>query len=251
MKYACVVSYLGLRYSGFQRQKNLLTVQGKLEECLSIYLNSKIEIKGAGRTDAGVNAFGQVISFVTNNLKDIPHFIEKINMMLPDDICIESCYEVEEDFDPRHKSSGKVYEYHFSLNQKNPFELGRKTFISSYNFDCDLFKKALELYVGTHNFMNFTTKQNDIDNYVRTIESIEVNEVKEKDYVVTFSANGFMTYMVRILVGVAFKVGYKKLSLEEVKAALESTKRKIYSYKAKPDGLYLAKVIYPKEYFMK
>lgn len=251
MKYACEIAYLGLNYSGFQRQKHLLTVQGKLEECLSIFFDSETLIKGAGRTDARVNAVAQVISFEAKQVKDSKYFLDTINELLPDDLTIKNIFEVPDEFDPRHSSCGKVYEYLFSLEEKDPFQYGIVVHMRKDKFDMDKFKKCLSVYEGTHNFKNFTTKKEDVDGFIRNISSITVDDKDSKAISVKFTGNGFMTYMVRILMGVAFKVAYGKLSVDDVKVALNSTQRKIYSFKAKPEGLYLTKVLYPKNYFSK
>lgn len=246
--YACLVSYLGMNYAGFQRQPSLITIQGKLEECLSIFLDEEILIKGAGRTDSGVNALGQVFTFKTNRIFSLDKFSEKVNDLLPKDIYILHIKEVDLNFDARHSSVGKEYLYKFSLLDKNPLELGRVSYLKKNNFDFEKLKECLKLYEGEHDFKNFTTKKEDKDNFIRKIEFINIAE-KDELYEITLKSNGFMTYMVRILLGVAFKVAYGKISLEEVSKSLDSIERKIYSFKAEPGGLYLKKVHYLENIF--
>jgi tRNA pseudouridine38-40 synthase len=112
------------------------------------------------------------------------------------------------------------------------------------HFDVKACEACLKLFEGEHNFEDFTTKPEDKDNFIRTISSIRFEEVRPTHYVVTFTGNGFMTYMVRILMGVAFKVAMAKMNLTEVQALLEPKQRSIISYKAPAEGLCLERVIY-------
>lgn len=243
MKYLGVVKYLGAAYKGFERQKNLPSIQGSLEKALSSLLGRPTTIHGAGRTDAGVSARGQAFSFATaKKAEDLPSFLHSFNCLLPKDIVVLSLVEVKDSFDARHSAKGKVYSYSFHVGARDPLPSVEYQ-LELPHFDFDLFEKAMSLYQGEHDFRDFTTKPLDKDNFIRKIDRIDFSLV-DNHMKVTLEANGFMTYMVRILVGVAFRVGEGKMSLEEVRALLRPQKRKILSFKADPKGLVLEEVLY-------
>jgi tRNA pseudouridine38-40 synthase len=243
MIYLAKVSYLGAAYYGFERQKTFPSIQGKLEEALSILLQKETLIHGAGRTDAGVSAKGQTFSFECDEIKDQKQFLYALNRLLPSDISVLSVEPKEKGFDARHKATGKRYSYSFRIGEKKPLESLMVTQFGSRAFDSEAFAEAVKLYKGVHSFMNFTSKATDKDDFVRDVSSVTVTESGGL-YRVDFVGNGFMTYQVRIMVGVALKVGFGKMTLYEVKAALNAKERKIISYKAPAEGLCLEEVYY-------
>ncbi len=242
-KYLGVLQYNGQHYWGFEKQKDYPSIQGKVEEVLSSLFAHKIIIHGAGRTDKGVSAKGQTFSFSTHKeVKDIEKIRIAMNRLLPNDISVISLKEVDPSFDARHSCSGKIYSYSFHFGERDvlsPFEYQ----LQIPNFSYEKFKECLNVYLGEHDFKNFTSKPHDVDNYIRNIKHIEAKENNGHVYVL-FSANGFMTYQIRIMMGVAFRVGLGKMTLDEVNAALNSKERKIISYKADPIGLMLEEVLY-------
>ncbi len=247
MKYFGVVSYLGENYFGFQRQKDKPSVQGVLEKWISHLLDAPTEIKAAGRTDAGVNAHGQTFSFVGREVKDCEAFRRSLNRLLPEDVFVKSLCFVPMEFDARHSSVSKVYSYHFSFGERDPFLKGRVTQLQRRGFDWDSFEAGLRVFEGKHNFQNFTSKSGDIDGFIREIEPISI--IKNPDMqggVVTFKGNGFMTYQIRFMMGAAFKCAFHLLEPEEVKRLLNAEPRHIVSYKAAAEGLYLERVEYGK-----
>jgi tRNA pseudouridine38-40 synthase len=244
MNYCGVVSYLGTGYKGFERQKDYPTIQGKLETALSQLCGEETLIHGAGRTDAGVHARGQTFSFQTSEIKDLSAFVYALNRLLPGDIAVKSLRAVPESFDARHSAKGKVYSYSFHYGPRDP--LANEEFQLEWpHFSFPDFISCMKLYEGTHNFMNFTPKAEDKDHFIRTIDSVSfAYNAKSAHMVVTLKGNGFMTYMVRILVGVAFKVAMGKMNLKEVSDLLSPSERKIVSFKAPAEGLCLEEVIY-------
>ena len=122
MRLLGVVSYKGTNYAGWQKQPNALGVQEVIEKELSKFFNTEITIFGAGRTDAGVHAYGQTFHFdVDVDELDIDRLIYSLNKMLPDDIKIVDMEEVEESFHARYSAKGKIYSYTMLLESKNPF----------------------------------------------------------------------------------------------------------------------------------
>jgi tRNA pseudouridine38-40 synthase len=246
--YLATLSYLGGAYKGFERQKKYKTIQGEVERALSSLLGDPSFIHGAGRTDAGVNAKGQTFSFASKRLiKDNASFIYAFNRLLPSDIAITSLKEVPASFDARHSCMGKVYTYAFYLGKKDPYLSFTTAYFGERKFDYQALKEALLLFVGEHNFRDFTTKAEDKDSFIRNISSITFNDdygIKDKVSVITFKSNGFMTYQIRIMMGSVFKVALGQMSLEDIKVHLKTNSRHIISYKAPANGLTLEEVIY-------
>lgn len=249
MNYFCVVSYLGHSYKGWQKQPGLITVQGKIEECLSLYFDAPISISGGGRTDAGVNAEGQVFSFVSE--RPIPSkesFLYAMNhRLLPSDISILSIEEKPDTFHARHSSSMKTYRYTFRLGDKKPLESVTVAQMGTRPFNLGDFLSALESLMGTHKFWDFTNKPEDVHDFVRTIYQIKVDIDCKNDpklISVTFKGNRFMTYQVRIMMGAAFRVAFSQMSLDEFKSHLDSLNRDIINFKANAEGLTFVEVGY-------
>ena len=242
MRYFGIVSYKGAHYDGFQRQKDRPSVQKEIERVLSFLLGEEILIAGAGRTDAKVHALGQTFTFDCRKALG-PHFLFKANRLLPPDIHLLSIEEKADSFHARHSCCGKEYIYRFLPSGKRPFEVETLAQLHRDDFDEARFVEALNVYKGKHNFQNFTTKKDDVDSFIRDIWSIDVaydGEIIE----VKLRANGFMTYQIRIMLGVAFKVALRQLEVKDVEEALNRKERRILSFKAPPEGLYLAKVLY-------
>ena len=244
MNYLGTLSYVGTSYSGFQRLPKAKTIQGEVEAVLTQLFGIKMQIHGSGRTDAGVHALGQTFSFHTEKPVNIASFCKSMNSLLPDDIRLLKLEEVEEGFDARHSCCGKTYEYRFRVHEKNAFDVGRVGFFYASHFDETLFEKALRLYEGQHDFRAFTTKKEDKDGFIRIIQPIHfVFDPKENYGVVTFTSNGFMTYQIRFLLGMAMKVATSKMTLEELEDLLDHPGKKATT-KAPSCGLYLVKVHY-------
>ena len=243
MKVIGICSYKGTNYYGWQKQVGFVSVQGKIEECLSKVYDTQINIQGSGRTDAGVHALKQYFHYVSDKEKDLKQLTYALNKMLPDDIKILSLTEVEDDFHSRYNATKKIYEYRILLTNKDPLSYDL-AYIYPMELDVGLFKKALQKFEGTHNYQDFTSKEEDEGGFVRTICDIEV--IKEGDLLrVIFTGNGFMRYQIRNMIGAAINVANKKEPLDFIDNHLKENKnREIIAYKAPASGLYLVDVIY-------
>ena len=242
MKVLGICSYKGTNYYGWQKQVGFISVQEKIEECLSKVYDTTINIQGSGRTDAGVHALKQYFHFVVDKEKDLKQLAYSLNKMLPDDIKIISFEKVDDDFHARYNAKEKIYEYRILLTNKDPlsFDLA---YIYPMELDIEPFKQALNKFVGTHNYQDFTSKEEDESNFVRNIYSIDV--IKENDLVrIVFKGNGFMRYQIRNMIGAAINVANGKEKLEFIDKHLDSKNREIIAYKAPASGLYLMDVIY-------
>lgn len=245
MRLLCQVSYKGTNYQGWQKQKNAPSVQEEIEKVLSQILNTEINIFASGRTDAGVHAQRQYFHFDTDSNMDLNRLRYSANCLLPKDIFINEIRQVSDDFHARYSAKGKTYTYLMRLDERNPFNYELETTIP-YEIDIDLLIESLKLFEGTHNFQDFTSKEEDEDNYVRTIYSIEANYIEQtKQMIISIKGNGFMRYMIRNIVGTALAVAAKKEDISFIEYHLsKKDKREIVSYKAPAEGLYLVDVNY-------
>ena len=245
MRYKCIVSYDGVDYNGYQRQKHdKNTIQEVIENVLSYIFKEKITIYGSGRTDKHVHALGQVFHFEseknvpTNNLK------KALNEMLPLSIQIISCENVDDSFHARYSAHKKVYVYKIkNSKEKSVFEDRYYTYIKE-EIDVDLLNQAAKLFIGKHDFKNFTTnKIEEVESFVKTIYDVKVKKSKEK-IEIQFYGSGFLRYQVRMMVGALIVVSTKKKDISFISHLLKENVDEKCSYKADPQGLYLKKVVY-------
>ena len=243
MKILGICSYKGTNYYGWQKQVGFISVQSKIEEVLSQIYDTAITITGSGRTDAGVHAYKQYFHFVTEKDKDLKQLTYAMNKMLPEDIHILSLEKVADDFHARYNAKRKIYEYDILLKNKEVFNYDL-AYLYPMDLDINLLKDALKIFEGEHNYQDFTSKEEDEGNFIRTIYSIEVKQ--DKDLIkIRFEGNGFMRYQIRNMVGSAIAVANKKEDISFIKYHLEGNKkREIIAYKAPATGLYLVDVIY-------
>ena len=239
------VSYKGTNYQGWQKQIDTPTIQGTIESVLSQILNQKIDIQGSGRTDAGVHAQKQYFHFDLDKEVDLPRLRYSANCLLPKDIFINDLKVVADDFHARFSAKGKIYSYLIRFGERNPFNFEYETNVP-YSVEINLLIKALKEFEGTHNFQDFTSKEEDDDGFVRTITSVKTTYIEEaRQFLVTFQGNGFMRYQIRNMVGSALAIACGKEKEDFISNHLEEGKnREIVSYKAQPEGLYLVDVNY-------
>ena len=243
MRVLGVCSYKGTNYYGWQKQVGFVSVQSTIEEVLSKVYDTPINITGSGRTDAGVHAFRQYFHYDASKEKDLKQLCYAMNKMLPEDIKILSLEVVPDDFHSRYNAKRKIYEYRILLKNKDPFQ-DDLAFVYPMEFGFDLFKEALNKFVGKHNYQDFTSKEEDEGGFIREIYKINVNK-NDSEITVTFEGNGFMRYQIRNMIGAAINVANKKENLDFIDYHLKNDKtREIISYKAPVSGLYLVDVLY-------
>lgn len=241
MRYKMIISYDGSHFHGFQRQKDLTSVQETLENAISEIAKETVTIKSAGRTDAGVHALGQVIHFDIANFIPPKNFCRVLNKKIYPHIYIKTAEVVDDKWHSRIHAKKKEYHYLVSLNEFNPIEAMYKHFFHSH-IDIEKIKAAMTYIVGTHDFKSFT-KNNQIKDTVRTIESFEL-EIINNELHFKIIGNGFMHNMVRIIIALMLKVGEGKFEPSDVEKIIEGRSRKLVPYVAPANGLYLVKVYY-------
>lgn len=236
------LSYDGTNYDGWQIQVNPGSIQEEVEKVLSTILNTPTKVYASGRTDKGVHAFRQAMHFDSKEIKDIGKFVYSLNSLLPEDIHVARMKQVPDTFEARYSVKSKTYEYLINVGEYDVF---RRNHIYQFlrPLDVEKMKDCLEVFIGEHIFQNFTSKDKDKSNFVRTIYKASI-EVDKNIIKLSFTGNGFMRYMVRMLVGTLIEVGLGKLTKEEVISILNQKERKVVSFKAPSCGLYLVDVSY-------
>ncbi|MFU2206119.1 tRNA pseudouridine(38-40) synthase TruA [Streptococcus pluranimalium] len=245
-RYKAIISYDGTLFSGFQRQPGARTVQEEIEKTL-LRLNSgkPVTIHGAGRTDAGVHAYGQVIHFDLPQTRDVEKLRFGLDTQCPDDIDIVDVAIVSDAFHARYNKHRKTYEFLVDTGRpKNPM---MRHYATAYPYPLELapMQKAIKDLVGTHDFTGFTASGTAVENKVRTITqaSLEV-DVKTGFLVFTFSGNGFLYKQVRNMVGTLLKIGNGRMPVSQIKTVLVSKNRDLAGPTAAGNGLYLKEIIY-------
>jgi len=244
-RFKTVVEYDGTNYHGWQFQPNAATIQGEIEKALEKIFHIRIPVYGAGRTDAGVHACGQVAHIIapwnhpTENLK------RALNTILPEDICVKDVSEVDEDFHARHSAISKTYRYEI-LNQRFRSPLKRLySWQVSYALDLTKLQVASHLLVGAHDFATFGAPTSGTLSTVREIFEATWGEQEEcSTLTFTIRGSGFLRFMVRSLVGTLVKVGVGKITVRDFGAILESRDRSKSGPTAPPQGLSLISVEY-------
>jgi tRNA pseudouridine38-40 synthase len=242
-----IIEYEGARYHGWQRQKNVLSIQQVLEEKISQITKEKIELIASGRTDAGVNSLGQVANFKTNSSipwRKIPLIL---NHLLPSDIRIKRVEKVEDDFHARHSAIGKIYNYYvFNCNKDNcypSFYLRNYVYPVYGKINLEEMKKATIYLLGKHDFSSFACSGSSIRGKIRTIKKISINK-RGNIICFSFEANAFLYKMVRTIVGTLLEVSQDKINSWEVKDILEAKDRRKAGKVVPAKGLFLMQVNY-------
>lgn len=237
------IEYDGSNYSGWQRQKNGISIEETLEEAIKKITNEDIKIVGSSRTDAGVHAKGQVANFTTCSKIPVERFPAAINSKLPPDIAVVNAEEVPLDFHSRYSSKGKMYSYTI-LNRKTPPALMRNYVTHcAYDLDFEKMKKAAVFFIGTHDFSAFKSTGSSVKTSIRTVNLLEL--LKDGEIIKMYiEANGFLYNMVRIIAGTLIDVGRGKIPYESIPEIIRSKDRTKSGQTAPASGLCLEKVYY-------
>lgn len=236
------VQYRGTRYAGWQRQENALAVQQVIEEALGSMFGQPIQIEGAGRTDSGVHAEAQRAH------TDLPFEISDrglilgLNNLLPADIRIRDCRHVEPAFHCRFDAKAKTYVYRILTGMVADVFLGDTHAHVRHPLDSVRMNEAAGLLRGRHDFRSFTVLRPEVSSTWRTIQSISV-AATGNTFRIEVSADGFLRFMVRRMVGLLMEIGRGKLPPAAVSAALEPECQKV-RWTAPAAGLTLLKIDY-------
>lgn len=239
----CTMSYRGTAYHGFQSQNNAVAIQDILEERLSYLTHGDVKVNGCSRTDKGVHANEFCFNFRTEHPIPCNNIIRGVNSLLPDDIAVHTCEEVDEDFHARYSCIGKEYVY-LMLNRptKDPFTSDLALHYP-YKLDVSLLDRCAQSFVGTHDFTSFCGTANIKENCTRTIEYFCVqNDESFVRFIV--KGDGFLYNMVRIMVGTLIFINEGRIPPDGIADILDKKDRNYAGKTAAPYGLYLNRVFY-------
>lgn len=244
INYKMVIAYDGSRYNGWQKQGNTKdTIQGKLEKVLEKLEGREVEVIGAGRTDAGVHALGQVVNVKLESKINEEMLLQYLNQYLPEDIAVLSVKEVPMRFHSRLNATEKTYLYRIYRSEiPNPF-IRKYTVTITEELDIEKMRMAAEFLIGEHDFKSFCSLKKSKKSTIRTLYSITIEEI-EKELRISVKGNGFLYHMVRIIIGTLLEVGTGKKKPEEIEQILEKGERQAAGKTAPAHGLFLKEVKY-------
>lgn len=248
-----IVSYIGTHYNGFQVQPNRITVQGKLQEAIQALTGETVKVEGSGRTDAGVHARGQAVTFKTEARIPIERWALALNAWLPQDIVVREAREVPLDFHARRSATKKTYRYTVN-NSRIPDVFSRHIqYHHPGPLDLAAMEEALPHFVGEHDFTSFCSKSSTKRSHVRTIYDMRleredphapVTEGRHGVFHLYVTGSGFLYNMVRIIAGTLLEIGEGKRSPSDIPRILAAKDRLAAGPTAMAQGLTLWEVEY-------
>lgn len=244
-RYLINFCYDGSNYNGYQKQKRLNTIQGKIEEALKKINNSKnTKIHSSGRTDAHVHAINQY-GHVDIDVNITEYKLKcALNSLLPNDIYVKNTKKVDNNFHARYMVLSKEYMYKLNMGEFNPIE---RNYVFQFckRLNVNKMREAITNFIGKHDFTTFSSNQDRKENNVRTIYSALIEQ--KGDYlIILFKGSGFLKYMVRIMVGALIMVGEEKIEPNDIRSMFDLKDKSLIKVTANPEGLYLKDVEYKK-----
>ena len=244
MNVKLTIQYDGTRYDGWQRQGNTdNTLQGRLEGVLSRMVGSPVEIQGAGRTDAGVHARGQVASVHLPEGYTPQEVQDYLNRYLPEDVAVVDVEQVGERFHARLSAKGKEYRYHIRMGTVPDVFARKYQYRVEEPLDVEAMGKAAGYLTGKHDFRSFCGNRRFKKSTVREVFHIGI-EVCGNDLTLVYRGDGFLYNMVRILTGTLLEVGLGQRTPQSMVEVLEAKERTAAGKTAPAQGLVLQEVFY-------
>lgn len=244
---ALLVAYEGTAYHGFQAQPyNLPTIQGELEKAIQRLTGEQRRITGAGRTDAGVHAIGQVVNFYTNARIPLDRWPYALNSVLPDDIVVKIAIAVPEQFHARFAAQSKTYRYTLDLQRFPNVFWRRFAYHVGPKLNIAAMQEAANHLLGEHDFSAFQATGSNTITARRTLSALGITQENHLLHIFA-SANGFLYNMVRSIVGTLLEVGKGKRDPSWVAHVLVEKQRCLAGPTVPPQGLCLDKVVYDED----
>jgi len=244
-RFKLTIEYDGTKFKGWQVHKNQVTVQGKLiEACEKVFETPTFELYGAGRTDAGVHALGQVahLDVITRMRPEVLR--QKMNDALPPDICINAVESVDSKFHARHDAKARSYVYQISTRKA---AIGKNLVsIVKERLDVEKMQQAARLFVGFKDFRSFGNDDPEVKSTMVDVSLLNVIQQGDSIFIHIIGSH-FLWRMVRRVVGVLLEVGRGKISEDEVHSFLETHSNVPSHHTAPPSGLYLEHIYYGDE----
>lgn len=245
MRYFAHIQYNGAKFCGWQRQPNDQTIQGEIEDILTKVFRSETPIVGCGRTDTGVHASSYYFHFDTIEPLH-PDFAKKITGILSDGIVIRSFVPVDDEAHARYDATARSYVYHITKH-RDPFRLDTSYHFPFYDqLDIALLQSSAQLLLGYEDFFPFCKTHSDVTNYKCQLRQCEWRVSQSGEELTLYvSSNRFLRGMIRLIVGMCLNVGLGKISIDDVKSAMEDQTRLSKALSVPPNGLFLCDIQYP------
>lgn len=244
MRYIMRISYDGSMYSGFQCQKDKVTIQGKIEKALESVFKKHIPIITSGRTDAGVSAISQISHFDIDEELSCNKVRGYLNALLDNDIRILEIVKVDYDFHARYSSKRKTYEYYFYVGHDIIPFYEKFAVNIGYNVNISIMQLACKYFIGVHDFSAFCASNTSVKDKTREIYDAHIDCLDDDLYKFVVTGNGFLYNMVRIIMGTLVDVGMGKKTADEICTVINSKDRKMAGKTMPSKGLVLKKVVY-------
>ncbi len=245
-KILLIVEYDGTGYHGFQWQNGLPSVQKEIEKALLKLTGERRRVIAASRTDAGVHALGQVVSFRTGSSLPPNTFISGLNHYLPNDIAVKAAYRIDDSFNVRRDALSREYSYYILNSSTRSPVRGAFSYLIAGPLDIEAMNQAAQALIGEHDFASFASR-NGTENK-STVRRVSRAEMERDGEMVIFHmvANSFLTHQVRNTVGALIRVGLGKMSASQFHDILEARKPALAGPTVPACGLYLDRVNYPR-----
>ncbi len=250
MRVLLVVEYKGEYYSGWQKQPNLTTIQGCLDQAIAKVANHSIVTHGSGRTDKGVHAYQQFVHFDTCSTRSNDGWLRGINCHLPDDIRVKFVKVMPDDFHARHSSIARTYHYYVNTNSVSSALLPKCMLHFPRKLNLANMQNAANLLIGEHDFSSFRSSKCQAKSAIKIIYSLDI-ELRENNVVlIKIKANSFLYNMVRNIVGLLLDIGSGKNTVLHASYILDAKNRNNGVTKIAPSGLYFMVSHYPDRFFL-
>ena len=238
------IEYDGAQHYGWQRQREVPSVQEHLEKALSTVANTPIEVQCAGRTDAGVHATGQVVHFDCDAVRPLKAWTMGVNANLPSSVAVKWCVHVSDDFNARFSATGRRYRYVIYNHKMRPAILEQGITHIHRPLNEQLMHEAAQALLGEQDVSAFRAALCQSKTPFRNVTNVTVSR-HGAFVVVDISANAFLHHMVRNIVGSLVEIGSGHQPVDWIATLLAGRDRTLSAATAKPNGLYLVKVDYP------
>lgn len=238
-----ILEYDGSRYAGWQRQPNQPTVQEAVETALFNLTRQTVSVIAAGRTDSGVHALGQVVSFHVDRDWTSYQWTRGFNARLPEDIAVRSAAIMPDDFHARYSASGKLYEYRILNRPERPAIERTHLWHVHKPLNLEAMSEAASLLLGSHDFTSFEGSLTDNEDPICHLQQLSLRLQGDQLFIHAY-ADRFLKHMVRAIVGTLVEVGHEKRPAESLRDILEAKDRRAAGRTAPPHGLFLVRVDY-------
>ncbi len=249
MRYFADIEFDGTAYSGWQIQPHSPSVQQTLEEALSLFLRCKVDVTGAGRTDAGVHASQMIAHFDLEEPQNPDWMLHKLNGILPPDIAVHSIRPVRADAHARFDAVARTYKYYVTLN-KSAFHRAYSWYLVNEPDFC-LMNSAAKLLLSTVDFTSFSKLHTDTKTNDCHVTKAEWERLPDGRWVFTITADRFLRNMVRAIVGTLMEVGRHRMTVDEFQRVIDNKDRCQAGDSAPAQGLFLYGIEYPDDIYLK